>query len=84
MTAIDLTARGSGYYVVYVNDVQFSRHTAEREAIERCTDVLASDPAVKVYYSHDYVVDAVVSGGSAQIPDMTSDAPLSDGGEDLF
>lgn len=60
MSAIEATARGSGPYVVYVNDVEYSRHTAEREALENASEALAENPSAAVRYEHEYVVDVVL------------------------
>ena len=61
---IKLTAIGSGYYRVYVNDIEVSRHTSEREAIESAFEKIKANPNVLVHYKHDYDVtvkdDAVI------------------------
>lgn len=51
-----LTANGSGYYVVSVNGVDVSRHTAEREAIEAAVNRELTTQADVVLYRHDYAV----------------------------
>jgi hypothetical protein len=85
MPALDLTARGQGYYVVYVNDAKFSQHTQEREAIERVTELLQADMALRVHYVHEYVVDATLDLDAHEAPPVTDPAvlPVSDGGMDL-
>ena len=85
MASIELTARGSGYYRVYVEDKEFSKHTAEREAIERCTEVLAHNPSLYVYYRHDYIVDVDSSDDMVEafVEPSSEDQPVSDGGMDL-
>src|SRR5690606_37992751 len=60
--ALDLTARGSGPFVVYVDGDSVSAHTAEREAVERVSRELAAKPTARVYYVHRYTVDAVLVG----------------------
>lgn len=78
--AVDLTARGSGPFVVYVDGVETSRHTTEREAIQRVTEALAQDPGAAVHYVHDYAVDARLVGAPsvptpAPDPDTTTAPP---------
>lgn len=51
-----LTAVGSGYYVVNSDGIELSRHTAEREAVERAIIYKCDHPAAKVTYRHDYEV----------------------------
>ena len=68
MTAIQATARGSGLFKVYADDVLFSEHTAEREAIENATEVLAGNPSARVHYTHEYVVDVVLAVEPAPVP----------------
>lgn len=73
---IDATARGGGYFDLFVNGVEVSRHTAEREAIERGSEYLAADPAAPVWYAHDYVVDLTVGGVTPRaIPDAPTGQP---------
>lgn len=60
MSAIEANARGSGPYIVYVNGGEYSRHTAEREALENATEALEADPTAEVYYVHDYTVDVTL------------------------
>lgn len=50
MSYVKATARGSGYYVLYVDGEEVSRHTAEREAMERGGKVLDAMPWADVYY----------------------------------
>ena len=57
---VDLTARGSGYYRVFVNGGQISRHIAEREAIEVATEQALINKNAQIYYDHDYEVDVAV------------------------
>ena len=58
---IDATARGQGYFKVYADDAYVSQHIAEREALERCAEVLTVRPVARVYYVHEYTVDVVLS-----------------------
>jgi hypothetical protein len=51
-----LTAEGSGYYRVFVDGAEVSRHTTEREAVESSLRALAEHPGAAVRYTHDYVV----------------------------
>jgi len=41
----DLTAIGSGYYRVYVNGLEASKHLQEREAVERALELKAASPS---------------------------------------
>lgn len=86
MPSVELTARGGGYYRVYVNDALFSSHLQEREAIERCTEVLYASPDAAVNYRHDYMVTAELSMTAQEAPPVTDPAvlPESDGGMDLI
>jgi hypothetical protein len=51
-----LTAIGGGYYRVYRDGVEFSRHTTERECIESAYKCKADYPCARVTYKHDYEV----------------------------
>lgn len=51
-----LTAIGSGYYRVYVDGIEVSKHTSEREAIESAFARETADPSKNVTYKHDYEV----------------------------
>lgn len=51
---IELTAKGSGYYRVFVDSLQVSQHTTEREAAERAIN--EKTDTNNVYYDHDYHV----------------------------
>lgn len=48
----NLTATGGGYYRVLVGGVEVSRHTAEREAVERAVNEKRAQPAAEVSYDH--------------------------------
>lgn len=78
--SISFTAVGSGYYRVMKNDVQFSQHTTEREALESLANVLLGDPAANVYMYHDYRVEGAVDGLGGTTPpviDPTGSFPLT-------
>ncbi|MGB0878673.1 MAG: hypothetical protein ACPGXI_16680, partial [Mycobacterium sp.] len=61
---IDFTARGSGYFRVFVNGDVISQHTTEREALERATEVELEDPSRHVHVTHDYTVDVEATGST--------------------
>jgi hypothetical protein len=72
---IEFTARGSGYYRLYVNDVEISRHVTERECIERAVNEKTTTNII--HYVHDYTVD-VVALTDAGITEARSYAQPSD------
>lgn len=86
MPSVELTAKGGGYFRVYVNDALFSSHLQEREAIERCTEVLYASPAATVIYRHDYMVTAELSLDAQEAPPVTDPSvlPEGDNGMDLI
>lgn len=51
-----LTALGSGYYRVFKDGVEVSKHTSEREAVEAATNLEIADPSKAITYKHDYEV----------------------------
>lgn len=51
-----LTAENSGYYYVYVEGVEVSKHVAEREAIEIAQEQKTLTPEKEVWLEHDYKV----------------------------
>lgn len=53
---INLTAQGSGYYIVSVNGVDTTQHVTEREAIESAVNQEQDNPSAVVEYRHDYIV----------------------------
>jgi len=67
---IELTAEDQGYFRVFVDDVEVSKHVSEREASQRATNEKLKDPEVTVYYNHDYRVDV-----SYTPPEVTDDEP---------
>jgi len=84
---IDVKSRGSGYYRVYVDDVEISQHITEREAegkaIEEAINLAFDNPSARVHYAHDYEVDVTInakditlkaiSGGALTQPDSEPD-----------
>lgn len=87
---IDTRAEGGGYYRVFVNGTQWSRHTMAHKAGEMATDVMAEAlhqglPVPEIYYTHDlevYYTPEVGWEGLA-IPPVSQDPPVSDGGQDI-
>jgi hypothetical protein len=53
---IELTAIGQGYYRVFVDGVERSKHITEREASESAGKLKRANPASSVHYDHDYRV----------------------------
>ena len=53
---ITLTAVGGGYYRVYCDGEEVSKHTAEREAAEKAINLALQRPDAKVWYTHEYGV----------------------------
>ena len=68
--ALEVTARGSGPYIVYAAGQEYSRHTTEREALQRASEALVNC-SCPVYYVHDYTVDVAWAGIAAPPPDTT-------------
>jgi hypothetical protein len=64
---IKLTAVGAGYYRVYKDGAEISRHTNEREAVEAASNLELANPGVVVTYKHDYEVK-VEATGTVPIP----------------
>jgi hypothetical protein len=62
---VSFTAVNSGYYIVYVNDQQYSQHTTERVAQASATNALIEFPDADIYYKRDYTVN--VTGRFANI-----------------
>lgn len=72
---VDLTAKGSGYFRVYVDDVEVSQHLQEREAAERVVELKALNPDNKVVYRHDgYEVEATDDSPVLYLP---KDVPVA-------
>jgi len=59
---VELTAEDSGYFRVFVDGVQVSQHTTEREAAERVIQEETANPAAECYYDHPYKVRAEMIG----------------------
>ena len=72
---IRLTARGQGYYRVYVNDVLGTSHTTEREAVEAAENWKRDFPDQRVRYQHDYVVDVTLAVGPVPVPPSVEPPP---------
>ena len=64
--SVEFTARGSGYYRVYVDGIQVSRHIAEREAAERAVNEAEANPGAHVRYDHDYEVDVILQSAPSR------------------
>lgn len=90
---INLTAQGSGYYIVSVNGVDTTSHVTEREAIEAAVNQEQANPNSVVSYRHDYMVrvdqvaDPVPAPGP--IPSPPNQVPIlfsltSTNAQDLF
>ena len=74
-----LTAKNSGYYIVSINGVDVSKHTAEREAIESAANYERANPVNVVQYRHEYVVDVEEPIPAPDpIPDPVSEDVLID------
>lgn len=55
--SIEFTASGSGYYRVFKNNVEISKHVAEREALEKMIQLKKeSNPTDIITMTHDYLV----------------------------
>lgn len=78
---IEFTAQGSGYYIVYLNDVHYSQHTTEREACEVSGHLKRENPDGNVKYIHDYEVDVSLllgfDGGAAPADPIPPSNPLT-------
>lgn len=66
--SIEFTAKQSGYFRVFVNGVEVSRHTTEREALESATAQEAGDPLREVEVRHDYSVKVEDTEAPASFP----------------
>jgi len=62
------TARNSGYYYVYINNVLISGHITEREALEVATNVAEENPGDIITTIHDYQVTTIYSEPIPQGP----------------
>lgn len=79
----ELTAEQHGYYLVFVDGHQFSKHVQEREAIQQAINAKQEVPAVPVHYSHPYRVVVELTDEVLELPGP-SEPPTSDAGEDLI
>ena len=75
---ITTTAKGSGYYRVYLDDAEVSQHVSERQAQKSATELAAAKPGQLVYYDHDYRVDVVVVQEAAPEPPPPDTTPPPD------
>ncbi len=71
MDVVEFTATGR-YYHVYVNDVEVSKHSTEREAGERCINELFTDPTASVTYAHEYEVSVVLTTAGITLANISS------------
>ena len=84
--SVEFTARGSGYYRVFVDGAQVSRHVAEREAAERAVNEAESNPGAHVRYDHDYEVDVafvVVAAAADTTAPTLSSATINSAGNQI-
>ena len=66
--AINLTAQGSGLYIVSVDGVEVSQHVTEREAIESAVNQEQANPVAVVSYRHDYIVNVEQVADPVPVP----------------
>ena len=81
--SVEFTARGSGYYRVYVDGIQVSRHIAEREAAERAVNEAEANPGAHVRYDHDYEVDVILQSAPSRGGGSSPPSGGGGGGEGL-
>lgn len=76
-----LTAIGSGYFRVYKNGTEVSKHSSEREAIEAAFLLESSNPIDNITYKHDYEVkvESVVTVPTVVTPPTPPTPPTSFG-----
>ena len=60
---VNFTAKDSGYFRVYVDGVEISKHLAEREALEALSNAVLASPTSDAYVDHDYRVEADMGTG---------------------
>ena len=72
-----LTATGSGYYRVYKDGIEVSKHTSEREAIEAAANRELSHPSDVITYKHDYEVKVEADVVPVPIPPPVPPIPPS-------
>jgi hypothetical protein len=73
---IEATAVGQGYYRVFVNGEQKSRHVAEREAMESAGKSKRDNPSSTVYYDHDYQVRIDLVDAPVVLPTPEPEPPV--------
>lgn len=56
MKLFEYTATGR-YYKTYIDSLYVSKHTTEREAVEKVNELKLSNPQSEVAYTHEYEVD---------------------------
>ena len=71
----EFTALRGGYYRVYVNGVEVSKHLAEREALERAAEEITDDATALVEYDHDYRVRTTIKGVEPEPPPAPEPPP---------
>lgn len=86
--SVELTARDQGYYYLFVNGAQFSRHVQEREAAQVGISAKLAAPRASVTYMHGvngapYAVDITLDGEPVAVTQPAA-PPVSDNGEDLI
>jgi len=72
---IELTAVGQGYYRVFVDGIERSKHIAEREASESAGKLKRANPASSVYYNHDYHVRVDLVNAPVVVPPEPEPTP---------
>lgn len=78
-----LTAIGSGYFRVYANGLEVSKHTSEREAVEAAVNLEAVNPSSEITYKHDYEVKVEVEA-PAPVPPPAPTPPPPPGPSQIF
>lgn len=74
----ELTAKGSGYYIVFRNGEKVSQHTTEREAIQVAVALEIEKPSDEISYKHDYEVDvSLLHEGGTTPPANPSEPPAA-------
>lgn len=71
----EYTATGR-YYKTYLDGVYQTQHSAEREAIERCNQLVSDNPDSEVIYRHEYEVRVI---GSVASQEGDTEAPTQPG-----
>lgn len=76
-----LTAIGSGYFRVFKDGIEVSKHTSEREAIEAAVNLEDAAPTASVTYKHDYEVKVESEVTTAPVPPTTSTPVVPSAGQ---